>query len=363
MRLVGRRTLRIVAVALASSLALTLSACGGDDDGGSTGKTYTLKLATPTPAAHHWSKNALNPWIDLVKEKTDGRVKVELYEGGSLGSFTSVLTDLEGGLYDVGMVIPSYFLKSKAFAYSALTLPFAYPDPETGGKIGSAYMKAIGDQTKIDGVRYLGTAVSDTYVAFSTKKIQTIDDLRGKKIRAQSALDGSIAKSWGGTPVDVPIQESYEAIEKSVIDVSPYSPVGSLGLKTYEVAPYVLATDAWGTVTIPAMSEKFYSGLPDDLKKLFDDDLGPALADLMQQSYVKEDKNARETLKSLTKENGGEWIELDDAERDKFRASAGTQWDEWVKSADKQGFDGKALLDAYLTAMKAAGVEPPAGIG
>ncbi|WP_326646956.1 TRAP transporter substrate-binding protein DctP [Streptosporangium sp. NBC_01755] len=340
---------------------LVLSACGGGGGQakGGAGETITIKLATPTAGSHHWSKNALLPWQKLVEEKTNGRVKVQLYEGGTLGTFNSVLTDLQGGLYDVGMVVPSYFMNSKMYPLSILTLAFAYPDPATGGKIGAEFFQKNADKVKIDGVRNLGVAVSDSYVFFSTKPIKTLTDIKGMKIRAQGAADAEIVKAWGGVPVNVPVQESYEALQKGVVEVSPYSSVGALGLKIHEVAPYLLDTKAWGTVTVPAMSEKFHASLPDDLKKVFDQELGPKLAELMQQSYIKEEDAARQQLPELLKKNGGDWLSVSSADLAQFKAGSQSQWDVWIKDANSKGYDGQGLVRSYLELMSAAGAEPP----
>lgn len=355
-----RRALLGVIPALGALLVLGACGSGGTEAPVSNGgETFTLKLNTPTSAAHHWSRNALVPWQKLVEEKTNGRVKVQLYEGGTLGSFDSVLTDLQGGLYDVGMAIPSYFMKSKLFPLSILTLAFAYPDPEKGGKIGAEYFRKNADMLKVDGVRSLGVAVSDSYVFFCTKPVKTLADVKGLKIRAQSEADGRLVKAWGGVPVNVSIQEAYEALDKHVIDVSPYSPVGSLGLKTYEVAPYVLDTRAWGTVTVPLLSEKFHSKLPDDLKSMFDQDLGPKLAELMQQSYVTEENAARQKLPGLLAQNGGSMMSLAEADLLQFKAGAQAQWDAWIQDANSKGYDGQSLVRTYAELMAAVGVDPP----
>jgi TRAP-type transport system periplasmic protein len=353
---------------LAAIVALTLAACGGSngDDGNGDGngdsepeEVFTLQLATPTPATHHWSRNAFGPWKEFVESETNGRVEVEIYEGGTLGSFDSVLTDLQGGVYDVGIVIPSYFLDSAFFPLSMATLAFAYPEPETGGKIANAFMSQHGDQLQVDGVRNMGWVVSDNYIYFSKDPVTSADDFRGATIRAQGQADARLIEAWGGIPATVSIQETYEALDKRVLDMTPYSPVGVMGIKLYEVAPHVVDAKVLGTNVVPAMSQRFYDDLPSDLQALFDETLNPRLVELMQQSYIDEQDAAMSALPDLVEEYGGSLSSLPSVEFAKLQDAASGQWEAWIADADERGYDGKGLVRSYLELMVAEGVTPP----
>src|SRR5690625_1080439 len=91
------------------SIVLVLAACGGTEDAGKisqensgdttngdskTEETFELNLNSPVPSTHGFAGNLFEPWAESVEEKTDGRVKVNLYHGGTLGTSSTSWDDI-----------------------------------------------------------------------------------------------------------------------------------------------------------------------------------------------------------------------------------------------------------------------------
>ncbi|SEA32280.1 TRAP-type C4-dicarboxylate transport system, substrate-binding protein [Thalassobacillus cyri] len=337
--------------------ALFLAGCGVEKgSSASGGNVIEMNVNNTLPSTHHAAKNVYEPWKELVEEKTDGRVKVNLYHGGTLGSSASTLEDLQGGVYDVGTAIGSYFYDSALFPYTIGLLPYAFPNAETGTKVLDKFSKEV--DIEVENVKVLGGVASDLYNLFSTKPIEKLEDLDGLKMRVQGKGDDVLAKSWGATPVSIKTDATYEGLEKGMIDVTPYTTVGVMGTKFYEVAPYVTKTKYSSTIMIPIMSESFYNRLPDDLKKLFDEELNPKLVELYAQSYIKESKKANKDISELVADKG-KVIELTTKELNKFKEKSMVQWEEWVKDANERGYDGESMLAEFKKILKEEGVEAP----
>src|SRR5690606_4375334 len=79
------------------------------------------------PSTHFTATEALEPWKEMVEKETNGRVKVNLFHGGALGSVRSVLQDVENRAYEVGMFINHYYEDTSAYPLSIGYLPFALP--------------------------------------------------------------------------------------------------------------------------------------------------------------------------------------------------------------------------------------------
>jgi TRAP-type transport system periplasmic protein len=350
-------------------LLLVLTACSGDktsgsvSTGSSNNKVFELDVNNPLPSTHHLAGNAFEPWKKLVEEKTEGRVIVNLYHGGTLGQTGTALEDVSGGISDVSYLTPSYYYDSRVFPWTIGSLPFSVPtqDPAlTLSKVLSEFAPKYWRPEEIfQDLVYMGIQSTDPYVMISTKPIKKAEDLQNLKIRVPGKGWEKLIVSWGGTPVSVTNEEMYEALERGTIDVGIYTAVGSVGNKYYEVAPYIVKNvQLYLTPMVSIMNRDFYDSLPDDLKKIFDEELNPALAELITQSYVKESDQAWEDLAAGV-EGKGEIIELPEKEVQKLRAGAKDQWDVWVKDANKFGYPGEKMLDEFKIMLEENGVELP----
>ncbi|MCW5656891.1 MAG: TRAP transporter substrate-binding protein DctP [Burkholderiaceae bacterium] len=314
-------------------------------------------LASTSPQ----SKNSFEPWKAMVEQKTGGRVKVNLHHGGVLGGSRAVLNDVRGGVYHVGLLVDAYYYDTPLFKLLIGELPFALPGPTIGTKVMNEFLdkhaRDVFDELK---VRNMGVFVSDAYVMFSTKPIRTLDDLKGKKMRAAGKAWVQIARDWGAVPVPMQPEEAYTALERGTIDVMQYSPTGALGWKYYEPAPYVIKVEAPIIVGGLIMNKAFYEKLPDDLKKMFDGELNPALAKMVAENYEKGSNEALEKMSQAFKASGkGEVITLSPQEKVKFVARTEPEWGAWVKEANKRGYPGDAMMADFKAILKRNGLTPP----
>ncbi|OUM88891.1 MAG: hypothetical protein BAA01_16435 [Bacillus thermozeamaize] len=350
--------------------ALVLAGCGGakpsstgaNDEGqdrvaGHSSEVFELNVGNWAPSTHHYVYNVLEPWKKHVEEKTNGRIKVNLYHGATLGAAKSVWEDVKGGVYDVGLVPVSYYYDSDLFPYTIGNLPFAFPDSISAvkvvSKMGEKYAKdAFND------VVLMGLVFSDPYDLFSTKPIRKAEDVKKAKFRTQGKSESELIKSLGATPVSVSVTETYEALQKKTLDMTFYSPIGGVGNKFYEVAPYITKIGVSVTPLIAVMNKGFYDKLPDDLKRMFDEDFNKKLVDLYNESYVKEREQSYRELEKLV-EGKGEVITLTPEELKEFKRHAKAQWDRWVEDANKKGYEGEEMMNDFKKLLQEEGLELP----
>src|SRR5690625_5898902 len=81
------------------------------------GETYEFKLGHIAPPDHIWNQAAEN-LAEELEERSDGRMTMELYPGGQLGSDADMVQQLESGSLDFGF-ITNAFLTSKSDEFSA----------------------------------------------------------------------------------------------------------------------------------------------------------------------------------------------------------------------------------------------------
>ncbi len=341
--------------ALATALIL------GTAPGSWAAEPIQLEFGNWLPSTHPQSVGSLEPWKKLVEEKTQGRVKVNLYHGGVLGTSRAVLNDVKGGVYHVGLLVAAYYYDTPLFKLLIGELPFALPGPVVGTRVMNEFIEKHGQDAfdKLN-VKNVGVFVSDAYVMFGAKPIRRMEDLKGVKLRAAGKAWVQIAKDWGAVPTPMQPEEAYTALERGTLDVMQYSPTGSLGWRYFEPAPYVTKLEAPIIVGGLIMNKAFYDKLPADLKKSFDEELNPALIKMMVNVYEKGASEALEKMSQSFKAKGkGEVIALSPAEKAKFVKPTEPEWTAWVKEANKRGYPGELMMADFKAILKKHGLAPP----
>ncbi|NYT61674.1 TRAP transporter substrate-binding protein DctP [Alcaligenaceae bacterium] len=320
-----------------------------------------LELSNWLTSAAAISVGAMEPWKKLVEEKTNGRVKVNLYHGGVLGTSKTVLEDVKGGVYHVGMAVPAFYYDTDYFKLLVGELPFAFSGAATGSKVMAEFVEKHGkDVYDKLGVKNVAIVVSDPYIMLATKPIRKLEDLKGERVRVVGKAWVPIAKNWGAVPTPMQVENAYTSLERGTLTVMQYSPSGAAGWKLFEAAPYVTAVNSPAVVLNMVMNKAFYEKLPADLKTMFDEELNPAFQQLIAQTYERGAPEALKKMEEHFKEKGkGEVIHLSPDERAKFVVSTKPAWDAWIDEANKRNMSGDALMADFKEILKNNGISTP----
>ena len=183
--------------------------------------------------------------------------------------------------------------------------------------------------------------------SFHTREapIKSVADFDGLKLRAPNRLIGSALDALGASPIFMPAPALPEALSKGVVDgtVFPWEVV--LPLKIFELAPnHAEMTSPRGMYTsvfIFAMNKAKYDGLPDDLKKVIDDNSGMTLAQRMGAVWDQVEVPGE----NKSRERGNTIVELPDSEVAKIKEITQPVVDTWIADLTAAGHNGQALYD------------------
>jgi TRAP-type C4-dicarboxylate transport system substrate-binding protein len=163
------------------------------------------------------------------------------------------------------------------------------------------------------------------------------------RIRTPSRAQSEQLTTLGATPVDMPVTQIYNALERGVIDATMIPLSAMLDFKLLEVVKYLTVDAPLGrSPFIVSMNRKRYESLPPDLKKVIDDTTGLEMSLGGARSYDKKNTAALEAAKkereviSLSPDERKRWLDL-------FKTLAKRQGEE----VDKKGLPGSALVKAY----------------
>ena len=238
------------------------------------GDTVTLKLSNNQPDGN-CTTIAVEWFADQVRERTDGRVNIEVYNNGTLGDAISCLEQLQYGGMDIVKADLST-MTNFVDEYNALMMPYIYKNTEHfwkvhGGDIGMGILR--GDKMKEKKLYGLTYYDGGTRCFYNTKKeIHSPEDMKGMLVRVQqSELMMSMVEALGGQSVATAYSEVYSALQTGVVDAAENSIVNYLDQSHFEVAPYFVEDHHTRSADILVMGEKSREKLSAEDLKIIDD--------------------------------------------------------------------------------------------
>ncbi len=298
-----------------SALKFAVLACAGLAVSGTAHAETTLKLSHYLPPVHGIHTDFIVPWTEQVSACTDGEVKFEIYPGGTqLGNVakqqelvTSGVVDIAHGLHGIP--------RGRFPRTSLIELPFMTDDAGAASEtLWALYPDYLADEYK--GLKVLALhAHNGGLIHTASKKVATMEDLEGLRLRTPSPAISAMLTELGAVPQGLPPAAVYESIQKGVIDgtVFPWDPVKSFGLN--EVLNYHLEA---GTYTVPfffVMNQNKFDGLPENVRNCIDEASGEALVKKFGDWWDQWDAAGRSEAEAA----GHEIATLSPEEREKWR--------------------------------------------
>ncbi|MDP6734940.1 MAG: TRAP transporter substrate-binding protein [Nitrospinaceae bacterium] len=290
-----------------------------------------LKFANFFPPPARQSK-ICEEFISDVEKRTNGRVKIQYFAGGSLLKAPTIYNGVETGIADIGYAHVFYTPGRMAVTEAAGT-PLGYPSAWVATHVVNDFYNQFKPKEwdKVKVLWFNGAAPS---VVISKKPVRKLEDLKGLTIRAPGVA-GDIVKALGGTPAPTPMMEVYDAIAKGVND-GVYTPYETI--KTFRFAEVVdYTTISWQVGnTYPfyvVMNKNSWSKLPADIKEIFNE-----LSGVYQERYALMWNEIDMVGKAFGAKKGVQYFELSSAEVSKWQKAVEPVIDNYVKRMSGKGY-------------------------
>ena len=223
-----RKSIVVAASSIAVAVALNASAVFADE----------LKLAHFSSTKYHLHNEMFLPLAENIAEATGGNTTIRVYPGGELGKGPVKQYDrVLDGVADIVYALPGY--TASQFKKTLLVeLPGVIPgDQNITGRVWDNidHLEKDFKRTKLLGL----WSARPASLLMANKKIESMADLQGLKIRVPSKNTGRVVEAWGATAVSMPITQVYTSMETGVVDgtLVDTSVLGSF--KLGEVTKYV----------------------------------------------------------------------------------------------------------------------------
>lgn len=176
----------------------------------------TLHVATWLPPTSSQNSIVWPTWKKWVEKATDGRVEVviENYTGDPKALFDTV----EDGVYDVTFAVNAY-LPGRFKLTSVAEIPGEITDAEVGSvALWNTYEKFFKPDQEFAGLELLALFVHGPGQLQTNFPVNSLEDMKGKKMRIGGGLVNTLAERLEVTPISAPAPKSYELLQQGVVD-------------------------------------------------------------------------------------------------------------------------------------------------
>jgi TRAP-type C4-dicarboxylate transport system substrate-binding protein len=307
--------------------------------------TVKLTYSSFFPPTHVQSQLA-EEWCREVEKRTDGKVMIDFFPGSTLSKAHQNYDGVVEGISDIGQSCLAYS-RGRFPVMAAIDLPLGYKTGLQATRVANEVYGKFKPEELSD-VQPMYFHAHGPGLLFTTDKpVTTMADLKGLKIRStgNSAL---LIKALGGTPVAKPMSETYQSLQKHIVDGSIHPVESNKGWKLAEVVKFGTESFpvAYTTTFFVVMNQDKWAKIDPESQKI-----------IMQINKEWADKHAAAwdeadaVGKKFFLDKGGKFLPLADGQAEAWVKAAEPVWDEYVLSVAAKDIDGKAVVEFIRQAM------------
>jgi len=309
-------------------------------------KTVELTYSIFFPPTHAHAILA-SEWAKEIEKRANGAVKITMFPGATLTPPDQCYDGVVKGISDIGMSVLSY-TKGRFPLFEVIDLPLGYKSGTQATRLCNVFYEKFKPK-ELDDVKIMYMHGHGPGILHTTKKpVEKLEDLKGMKIRCTGST-AKVAAALGATPVAMPQNETYDALQKGVAD-GLLSPIETL--KGWRFAEVVKCTtenfgSAYTIAFFVAMNKKKWESLPKEVQKVIED-VNKEWIEKTGKTWDEADKIGKEYALS----RGNKVITLSKEEDELWAKKAHPVLDEYVVAMKAKGLPGDEALAFCLEWLK-----------
>jgi len=307
-------------------------------------KVIILKWAHVAPLSTDKHTDSVKLIAKEIEERTNGKVKIEIYPASQLGNEREILEGVKLGTIEIATlssgtlpgIFPEILVTSLPYLFPTRESAYNFFDGPMGNKMADIMLQK-------NGIRILAWGENGVRCfSNNVRPIRKPEDFKGLKIRTmENPAHMAIVKALGGTPCPIPFSEVYTALAQHTVDGQDNPPSLTHSMRFYEVLKYMsLDYHVYDPLAL-MVKETTFKSLPVDVQQVLREE-ALVWKDLERKMSVAQDKRV---LKYMAKQ-GLQIVELSPEELKAFREATKSVY---PIIADKVGKD---FLDEVLSYVK-----------
>jgi TRAP-type C4-dicarboxylate transport system substrate-binding protein len=327
---------RTAGVLLALFAVSSSPACAAD---------VVLRFASTNTEGSVAYDKALVPFARAVEEDSGGRIEVALKPIGGYGRPTDLFNMVERGDIEIAATVQGYnpgrFPQS-----SVMELPFMCPSAVAGTQaMMSLYREGLLGEDYAS-VKVLAVYMQPPFAIFTTgKKLQSLRDFRGLRMRAPSITVGLALAKLGAVPLGTPLNLIGDSIASGYVDAISYgwdlltTTKGAGGKPVADQLSVAIDAQLAAPALMVVMNRATWEKLPDDLKKIVE----KRGAELALMSARARDAQEAVSKKKILSDPRFTALNFSDEQRAELQRLTAPAIQEWMASMAKLGIDSDRL--------------------
>ncbi|WP_213544030.1 TRAP transporter substrate-binding protein [Vannielia litorea] len=284
------------------------------------------------------------PWAQDVTAASGGTMEVEMLAGGQLGAPAAQLEIVQNGVADIAIIIPS-FTPGRFPGNEIAELPFLWDDPTVAGiAVTRLVEKGL---LKYPGVKVLAADVTGPYQVHASKPVNSLDDMKGLRLRAAGPVFAQATALLGATPVGMPTPSVAENISRGVLDGTLQDWTLVNAFRIIDATPHHFDFPMGGVTALLVMNQQVYDELPDEAKAVLEEYGGAAFARRWGDVLKAEERAVREQVQADPDQTA---VSPDAAEAARWTEALQPVVDDWAAKSPENA----ALLEAFKAELDAA---------
>jgi TRAP-type C4-dicarboxylate transport system substrate-binding protein len=280
-------------------------------------------------------KNNLNNdpvpiFVDKVNKRAKGRLRIDWLGGPEVTKAFDQIHALKAGTIEMLLYYPFPYMKPLMPEAEARGLRELAAWEERKSGAFDLWSKIFVERVN---AKYLGSFHNVVgYHIYSNKKIESIDDFKGMKIRAQP-LYIPLLKSLGAVPVTMRPPEIYTAMERGVVDAFMWVKIGMISWGLHEVTKYVIEPTVFQMCPATMINLDKWNKIPKELQEII-------MNVMKDMEYIATMRliMIAEKEDSVRKQAGMEYLQLPPADAERFRTLAYEKtWELVLKNSPENG--------------------------
>jgi len=238
-------------------------------------ETFEFKFSTFVREDENTGKVAKH-WIELVEERTNGRVKITPYWGATFASNAEHPSLLSSGALELAMFPPNIFVSemplsslvtsniSAGFTREELieaSHKFLFEIPES--------VQILEEEGKRLNIKFLAPQILGSLGVISKTAFNTLDDMKGWRVTSEGTAD-KVWSSLGLVPVYVDAVDLYESLSRGVVDAVHLLTVPIVQMNIHEIGKCYREWDNQFMIGLPiSVNLSVWNSLPADIQEIF----------------------------------------------------------------------------------------------
>ncbi len=287
----------------------------------------TLKIATLAPDGTTWMKE-MKAGAKLIKQRTEGRVKLKFYPGGVMGNDKSVHRKIKIGQLHGGAFTPGGLAQVNS-SVQTLGLPMMFKSLDEIDYVRERMDPVIKQEMESSGFVLLGISEGGFVRILSKQPMQNLESLRRSKVWIPEGdrIGQIVFRALGIAPISLPISDVFTGLQTGLIETVAVNPTAAIAFQWHASTSFMTEIPISYLIGVIAVQKKAFEILSVNDQGIVREEIGKVFSHL-----DKLNRSDNQAAKAALKQQGITFVTPNPGEAERWKSISDQAIEEMVES-------------------------------